>query len=82
MFRYFYTIGVRDIDNYKDRMRKEYADLKWRMDSLRTMLDKYAAGALDFTPHCSYELLLSQYMVMQQYATILEQRAIIEGVEL
>ena len=68
--------------DYKDRMCNEYHELTGRMVSLRAMLDKYAAGTLEFTPHCSYELLLSQYLVMQQYATILEQRAIIEGVEL
>lgn len=69
-------------NDYKQRMSDEYHQLKKRLDSLRTMLDKYASGTLEFTPSCSHELLISQYFAMLQYATILEQRALIEGVTL
>ena len=46
------------------------------------MLYKYKNNMLDFTPNCSYDLLRSQQKVMGEYLSILEERAIIEDIEL
>ena len=46
------------------------------------MLKKYKAGTLPFTPSCSYDLLNGQLKAMELYATYLEERAEIEGIDL
>lgn len=69
-------------DNYQDRYKGEYYELKIRADKLETMLEKYKAGTLPFTPSCNYELLFEQLVYMRQYQRILECRAEIENVDL
>ena len=68
--------------DYKERMKKEYWQLKERYDKLHNMCSKYEAGTLDFTPTCSLELLKEQMGIMGDYLRILEIRAEIEGVKL
>lgn len=68
--------------DYKERMKKEYWQLKDRYNKLHTMVTKYEAGTLDFTPTCSLELLTKQKAAMGQYLHCLEIRAEIEGVAL
>ena len=68
--------------DYKVRMKNEYWQLKDRYNKLHTMVTKYEAGTLDFTPTCSLELLTKQKAAMGQYLHCLEIRAEIEGVEL
>ena len=68
--------------DYKERMKKEYWQLKDRYNKLHTMVTKYEAGTLDFTPNCSLELLTKQKAAMGQYLHCLEIRAEIEGVAL
>ena len=68
--------------DYKDRMRKEYIELKDKYDKLHRMLVKYDAGKLDFTPNYSIGLLREQASTMEKYLYILEMRALIEEVEL
>ena len=63
-------------------MVKEYWDLKDKYDKLHKMLVKYDAGKLDFTPTCPIELLREQAATMGKYLYILEERAIIEQVNL
>ena len=46
------------------------------------MLEKYKAGTLPFKPSCSYDLLNGQYKAMKLYASYLEERAIIENIDL
>ena len=69
-------------EDYKDRFRAEYYQLEDRIDKLENMLEKYKAGALNFTPSCSYELLSYQLQTMNAYKRVLEERAEIEGIEL
>ena len=76
------TVEMMNSADYKERFRAEYLQLKIRMDGLSTMLDKYKAGTLNFTPSCSYDLLNSQLRVMTQYAMTLEERARIENINL
>ena len=69
-------------EDYKDRFRAEYYQLEDRIDKLENMLEKYKAGALNFTPSCSYELLSYQLQTMNAYKRVLEERAEIEGIEI
>ena len=70
------------MEDYKVRFINEYKELKERYEKLKKMLYKYKNNMLDFTPTCSYELLRSQQKVMGEYLSILEERAIIEDIEL
>lgn len=68
--------------DYKERMKKEYWQLKDRYNKLHQMCIKYEAGTLDFTPTCTLELLKEQKAAMGNYLRCLEIRAEIEGVVL
>ena len=70
------------MEEYKERMKYEYQQLKERYDKLHKMLVKYDAGILEFTPTCPLELLKEQASVMGKYLYILEVRAEIENIEL
>lgn len=70
------------MDDYKERMKKEYAEFKDKYNKLHNMLVKYDAGKLEFTPTCPIELLREQASVMGRYLYILETRALIEEVDL
>ena len=70
------------LEDYKERMKDEYHQLKTRYDKLHKMVTKYEAGTLDFTPNCPLELLKQQKKAMGEYLHCLEVRAEIEKVEL
>lgn len=76
------TIAMMQSDDYKERFKAEYHQVKIRYDKLNAMTVKYEAGTLDFTPSCSLELLLHQKSMMGQYLHDLEVRAEIEGINL
>lgn len=73
------TIELMKSDNYKDRFKAEYWQLKIRTDRLVDILSK---GDLDFTPKCDKRVLFNQYYHMSYYFSILEERAKIEGIDL
>ena len=68
--------------DYKERMKKEYWQLKDRYDKLHKMCAKYEAGTLAFIPTCSLELLKEQESAMGSYLRCLEVRAQIEEINL
>ena len=74
------TVVMMESSDYQERYKAEYYQLKIRVEKLAAMLEKYAAGTLNFTPSCSYELLFEQLIYMRDYMQILEKRAEIEGV--
>jgi hypothetical protein len=76
------TVEMMNSADYKERFRAEYLQLRIRMMGLSTMLEKYKAGTLNFTPSCSYDLLNAQFKVMDLYASFLEDRAAIENIDL
>ena len=76
------TIDLMNSDNYKERLKAEYLQVKIRYEKLRKMLVKLDAGTLDFTPKCTTALLLEQKRYMGEYIRCLEVRAEVEGVEL
>ena len=69
-------------EDYKDRFKAEYQQLKIRANKLSAMLKKYKDGTLEFTPKCSYEVLYEQLVHMKDYLDDLEKRANIEGISL
>ena len=76
------TIELMLSDDYKERFKGEYYQVKERYEILRKMVVRYQAGTLNFEPKCDLELLKSQLSAMRDYIYILEVRAQIEGVEL
>ena len=76
------TTEMMSSEDYKERFRAEYLQLKIRMAGLGAMLASYKAGTLTFTPSCSYDLLHGQFKSMDLYASYLEERAEIENIDL
>lgn len=76
------TVELMLSDDYKERFKGEYYQVKERYERLRRMVVRYQAGTLNFEPKCDLELLKSQLSAMRDYIYILEVRAQIEGVEL
>ena len=76
------TVKMMNSEDYKERFKAEYLQLKIRMIGLSNMLKKYKEGTLTFTPSCSYDLLNGQFKAMDMYASYLEERAKIENIEL
>ena len=76
------TAVLMNSEDYKERFKAEYYQLKIRTGKLHDLVVKYEAGTLPFTPSCSLELLKEQWGVMSKYLYLLEVRANIEGVTL
>lgn len=68
--------------DYKERLIKEYTELKTRYNRLQEMFDKWDEGKLDFTPTCPRELYNMQLRAMKEYLDILVIRAKFEGIQL
>ncbi len=67
-------------NDFRERFQAEYIQLKIRYNGLKAMLEKYKAGTLSFQPKCSYELLFTQLVYMENYMKVLEERAKVEGI--
>ena len=76
------TVPMMESEDYKERFKAEYLQLEIRVNGLRNMLKKYKDGTLTFKPSCSYDLLNGQLKAMELYATYLDERAEIEGIDL
>lgn len=76
------TIELMTSDDYVDRFKAEYYQLKIRIKKLAAMLDKWDAGELNFEPTCPKDLLERQCNYMDDYRLTLERRARIEGIDL
>ena len=76
------TVEFMTSDNYKERLKAEYLQLKIRVEGLRKMLIKWDAGKLDFTLLCPRATYLTQKRYMEEYLNQLEVRAEIEEIEL
>ena len=68
--------------DYKERIIKEYTELKTRYNRLQEMLNKWDEGKLDFTPTCPRELYNMQLRAMKEYLDILVSRAKFEDIQL
>lgn len=67
-------------NDFKERFQAEYIQLKIRYKGLKAMLEKYKAGTLPFNPKCSYKLLFTQLVCMENYINVLEERAKVEDI--
>ena len=69
-------------EDYKDRFKAEYYQVKIRYDKLVDMLNRWDKGQLLFSPTCPRELLWRQVTVMEDYMDLLIERSIAEGIDL
>ena len=76
------TVQAMLSQDYKERFRAEYHQLKIRYKKLDEMLTKLESETLDFVPSCPFELLDEQRTVMSEYIAVLEVRASLEGFDL
>ena len=76
------TVELMLSNDYKERFKAEYYQLKIRIDRLDNMLSKMGNDELNFTPTCSYELLQNQLKAMLLYEIFLKERAKIEKIDL
>lgn len=76
------TVELMTSEDYKERFKAEYYQLKIRYEKLKVMLDKWDNGELDFEPTCPREIYDKQIEGMEIYLDVLKDRAEIEGVNL
>jgi hypothetical protein len=82
------TIPSMVSSDYKQRFVAEYLQAKIRYEKLKNLNNKYLVTKesgkdyLGFKPSCSLELLARQQRFMGEYLACLEQRAVIEDIEL
>ena len=76
------TVLLMNSEDYKERFKAEYLQLKIRYNKLHRMVIKYEAGTLNFEPNCSLEILKEQKSYMGNYLRMLEIRAEIENINL
>lgn len=76
------TITLMQSDDYKDRFKAEYYQLKIRLDKLIAMLNKWDKSELDFTPDTPRLIYKAQVDSMNNYLYSLITRAALENIEL
>ncbi len=76
------TVNMMTSEDYKERFKAEYYQLKIRLEKLKCMLQKWDNGECQFTPTCPRSIYDVQVKNMQDYLAILEARAVIEKIEL
>ena len=76
------TIEMMTSEDYKERLKAEYQQVKIRYDKLHKMLIKMEAGTLDFAPVCTKAILMEQKRYMGEYMRCLSVRAEMEDIEL
>ena len=69
-----------ELPDWQQRFVLEYKELLIKTVKLGNMLDNW--DNLNFTPKCSKSLLSAQYNTMKAYLSILDERAVIESVDL
>lgn len=74
------TIDMMTSDDYKQRFRAEYAQVVIRYKKLKSMLEKWDAGNLNFNPTCPRSTYNIQIKAMTDYIAILEARAVMEHI--
>lgn len=70
------------MEDWKERLKIEYYELRERFSKLQYMISKYEKGTLEFKPNCPIDLLKSQLHVMYNYLLILQERANLEDIKL
>lgn len=76
------TIPLMTSEDYRDRFKAEYWQLKNRTEKLQAMLTADEVGTLPFKFKCSRTLLRDQLRKSRDLAGILATRARVEGINL
>lgn len=76
------TAALMQSFDYKERFIAEYKQLVIRYRGLVRMLNQWDKGELSFNPTCPRSTYNSQLKAMSDYITVLEARAVMEGIEL
>ena len=75
------TVNLMTSEDYKERFKAEYYQLKIRIDGLKKMLKSWDEGTLNFMPTCPRKLYDDQLKAMYEYSDILTFRALTEGID-
>ena len=76
------TVEMMSSEDYKERFKTEYCQVKIRYRKLKYMLERWDDGTLDFVPKCPRSTYDLQIAAMKDYNAILEARAAMEGIAL
>lgn len=68
--------------DYKEKFKAEYIQIEIRYRGLLNMCKKWDRNELTFKPTCPRSTYDMQLRVMRDYLSILEMRAVMEGIEL
>lgn len=75
------TVALMNSDDYKDRFKAEYWQLRHRLDKLNDMLKRYDKSELDFVPNTPILWLKQQADAMQNYLDALSVRCDYENID-
>ena len=76
------TVELMNSEDYKERFKAEYYQIKIRTDKLEDLLEQQKKGTLPFEFTCGPDILHTQYIFMKHYQEVLEDRAEVEGIKL
>lgn len=76
------TVSLMTSDDYKERFKAEYLQTKIRRDKLKSMIQKWDNGSLNFIPRCPRDVLIYQLALMDAYLGALKMRAYIEMIDI
>lgn len=76
------TVSSMLSDDYRERFKAEYYQLKIRLESLQHMVEAWDRDELDFTPTCPRAVYNRQLDYMAAYKLMLEDRAELEAIAL
>lgn len=76
------TIELMDNESYRKRFEAEYYQVVIRYKKLKTMLEKWDDGELNFIPTCPRSTYNLQIKAMTDYIAVLEARAVMEHIDL
>lgn len=62
------------MNDYKERLKEEHAQLEERVAKLNSFITKYHLGELEVELDCPFGLLEAQLYAMQAYLEILSER--------
>ena len=74
------TMEMMTSEDYRERFKAEYYQVKIRYKKLKSMIDKWDRGELNFTPTCPRSTYNIQIKAMEEYIAVLEARAVMEGI--
>jgi len=76
------TIDMMQSDDYKERFKAEYYQVGIRYEKLKTMLERWDGGELQFKPTCPRMIYSLQLANMKGYLDVLKVREEAENIKL